>query len=78
LDPGSDVSLERYEKWRRFDATAAAMFMDGIDKAFTNDSAVLKPLRGLALSLAQKITPLRQALARQASADQAHLPSLMR
>lgn len=78
LDPGSDVSLERYEKWRRFDATAAAMFMDGIDKAFTNDSAVLKPLRGLALTLAQKVTPLRQALARQASADQAHLPSLMR
>lgn len=78
LDPGSDVSLERYEKWRRFDATAAAMFMDGIDRAFTNDSNLLKPLRGLALTLAQRVTPLRRALARQASADQDHLPSLMR
>ncbi|MEQ3651556.1 FAD-dependent monooxygenase [Hyphomonas sp.] len=78
LDPGSDVSLERYEKWRRFDATAAAMFMDGIDRAFTNDSNFLKPLRGLALTLAQRVAPLRQALARQASADQEHLPSLMR
>lgn len=78
LDPGSDVSLERYEKWRRFDATAAAMFMDGIDRAFTNDSNFLKPLRGLALTLAQRVPPLRQALARQASADQNHLPSLMR
>lgn len=78
LDPGADVSLERYEKWRRFDATAAAMFMDGIDRAFTNDSNFLKPLRGLALTLAQRVPPLRQALARQASADQNHLPSLMR
>ena len=78
LDPGSDVSLERYEKWRRFDATAAAMFMDGIDRAFTNDSNLLKPLRGLALTLAQRVTPLRRAMARQASADQDHLPSLMR
>ncbi|MDX1292805.1 MAG: FAD-dependent monooxygenase [Hyphomonas sp.] len=78
LDPGSDVSLERYEKWRRFDATAAAMFMDGIDRAFTNDSALLKPLRGLALTAAQRIAPLRRAMARQASADQSHLPSLMR
>ena len=77
-DPGSDVSLERYEKWRRFDATAAAMFMDGIDRAFTNDSNLLKPLRGLALTLAQRVTPLRRAMARQASADQDHLPSLMR
>jgi 2-octaprenyl-6-methoxyphenol hydroxylase len=78
LDPGSDVSLEKYEKWRRFDATAAAMFMDGIDRAFSNDSLALKPLRGLALTLARKVTPLRRAMARQASADQAHLPSLMR
>jgi 2-octaprenyl-6-methoxyphenol hydroxylase len=78
LDPGSDVSLERYEKWRRFDATAAAMFMDGIDRAFANDSNLLKPLRGLALTLAQRVTPLRRAMARQASADQDHLPSLMR
>jgi 2-octaprenyl-6-methoxyphenol hydroxylase len=78
LDPGSDVSLERYEKWRRFDATAAAMFMDGIDRAFSNDSNLLKPLRGLALTVAQRVTPLRRAMARQASADQDHLPSLMR
>ena len=78
LDPGSDVMLERYQEWRRFDMMNVAMFMDGIDRAFSNDSNLLKPLRGLALTAANRIGPLRRAMARQASADQAHLPSLMR
>lgn len=78
LDPGSDTVLARYQEWRRFDSAATAMAMDLIDRAFSNDNALLKGLRGLALTAANRITPLRRALARQASADQAHLPSLMR
>jgi 2-octaprenyl-6-methoxyphenol hydroxylase len=78
LDPGSDTVLAQYQDWRRFDAAATAMGMDLIDRAFSNDNALLKGLRGLALTAANRIIPLRRALARQASADQAHLPSLMR
>ena len=78
LDHGAATALERYQEWRRFDATSAALFMDAVDRAFSNDNAILKPLRGLALTAANKIRPLRRAMARQASADQAHLPSLMR
>jgi 2-octaprenyl-6-methoxyphenol hydroxylase len=78
LDPGSDTVLAQYQEWRRFDSNLTAMTMDLIDRAFSNDSAVLRPLRGLALIAANRIAPLRRALARQASADQAHLPSLMR
>jgi 2-octaprenyl-6-methoxyphenol hydroxylase len=77
LDPGSDTVLARYAEWRRFDASLTAMAMDLIDRAFSNDNAILKPLRGLALMAANRITPLRRAMARQASADQDHLPSLM-
>jgi 2-octaprenyl-6-methoxyphenol hydroxylase len=78
LDPGSDTVLARYQEWRRFDSAATAMAMDLIDRAFSNDNVLLKPLRGLALAAANRIAPLRRALARQASADQDHLPSLMR
>jgi len=78
LDPGSDTVLARYQEWRRFDSALTAMTMDLIDRAFSNDNVLLKPLRGLALMAANRIAPLRRALARQASADQAHLPSLMR
>lgn len=78
LDPGSDTVLARYAAWRRFDASMTAMAMDLIDRAFSNDNMILKPLRSLALIAAGRITPLRRAMARQASADQDHLPSLMR
>lgn len=78
LDPGSETVLARYREWRRFDAAATALFMDVIDRGFSNDNILLKPLRGLALTAANRITPLRRAMARQASADQDNLPSLMR
>lgn len=78
LDPGSDTSLQRYQQWRRFDAASTAMFMDAVDRAFSNDNAILKPLRGLALTAASRIGPIRRAMARQASADQSDLPSMMR
>ena len=78
LDPGSETVLARYREWRRFDSASTALFMDGVDRTFSNDNVMLKPLRALALTAANRIAPIRQALARQASADQDHLPSLMR
>ncbi|MFN4024351.1 MAG: FAD-dependent monooxygenase [Hyphomonas sp.] len=78
LDPGSDTVLARYREWRRFDSAATAMAMDLIDRAFSNDNLLLKPLRALALTAANRIAPVRRALARQASADQESLPALMR
>ncbi len=78
LDPGSEPALGEYSQARRFDGVATALFMDGIDRAFSNRSAVLKPLRGAAMGLAQNFSPLRRLMAAQASADQQHLPSLMR
>jgi 2-octaprenyl-6-methoxyphenol hydroxylase len=78
LAPGSHTVRAQYTEWRRFDAAATAMAVDLIDRVFSNDNAVLKPLRGLALMAANTIAPLRRAMARQASADQDHMPSLMR
>ena len=77
LDIGAAVTLENYEQWRRFDAVSTAMFIDGVERAFSNDSAVLKPLRGLALTAASRIGPLRRVMAREASADAERLPKLM-
>ena len=78
LDPGSSWALERYSRWRHFDANATALAMDTIDRVYSNDNALLKPLRGAALMLADRIGPVRQAFARQASAAQDHLPRLMK
>lgn len=77
LDPGDALALERYQNWRRPDGLATALGMDLIDRVFSNDNALLKPLRGLALAVADRAPPLRTALARQASAAQSYLPRLM-
>ncbi len=78
LDIGSTLVLERYQRWRRFDAAATAMALDGVDRLFSNDSAILKPIRSLGLAAAQRIAPIRKAMTRQASADQPSLPKLFR
>ena len=77
LDFGAITVLENYQTWRRFDANATALALDGVDRLFSNDSAILKPLRGIALIAAQNLRPVRQAMARQASADQTSLPKRM-
>ncbi len=77
LDIGSASVLQRYQQWRRFEANSTALAMDGIDRAFSNDNPVLKPIRGLGLSVANRIAPFRKAMARRASADQMSLPKLL-
>ena len=78
LSVADGAMLERYQQWRRFDGVATALAMDGINKAFSNSNPILTPFKRLALSVGDKLGPLRQALARQASADQPDLPALVR
>lgn len=78
LDPGSASALEQYSRWRHFDSTATSLAMDAIDRVFSNDNMLLKPLRGLALTVADRAPPIRSVLARQASASQTYLPKLMK
>ena len=77
LDIGALNVLEAYQDWRRFDANATALGLDAIDRIFSNDHAVLKPLRAAGLVLADKAGFVRRALARQASAQQDSLPRRM-
>ena len=59
------------------DAASAALALDGVDRLFSNDHMLTKPIRGLGLMLADKITPLRQAIAGVASASGTDVPRLM-
>lgn len=77
LDIGSATVLERYSGARRFDGTGSALALDGIDRLFSNDLEVLKPLRGIGLLAASKIKPLRRFLARKASATEEGVPKSM-
>ncbi|RYD14995.1 MAG: FAD-dependent oxidoreductase [Lysobacteraceae bacterium] len=65
-DRGSDIGaahvLRRYERERRSESTVAAYGLDAIGRAFASDSAPLAQLRGIALSIAGHLGPLKRML----------------
>lgn len=66
-DIGSDLVLERYQGWRRFDATALALGMDGVNRLFGTDNALVSGLRGLGMGVVTAIPALRRGFMRQAA-----------
>lgn len=68
---GSPQMLEAYSSARHFDGVGTALALDAIDRLFSNDSMLTKPIRTLGLLAASKISPLRRFMARKASATEA-------
>lgn len=77
LDWGSPVFLEKYERWRRFDSVGVALAMDAMSRGFGGRNPLLRPMRSMALNLADRLSPLRRWLVGQASANQPDLPKRM-
>jgi len=67
---GSPQMLEAYSQARRFDGAGTALALDAIDRLFSNDSMLTKPVRSLGLLMASKFSPLRRLMARKASATE--------
>lgn len=77
LDIGAANVLEKYTKWRRFDAASLAFGTDALTRLFSNDIAPVRWARGLGLGLVQRFDPARIFSMRQAGADTGDLPRLM-
>jgi 2-octaprenyl-3-methyl-6-methoxy-1,4-benzoquinol hydroxylase/2-octaprenylphenol hydroxylase len=54
--------LRRYERERRSENTLAAHGLDLIERTYSSDSMGIALVRGAALSLAHRVTPLRHLL----------------
>lgn len=67
---GSPQMLDAYSQARRFDGAGTALALDAIDRLFSNDYTMTKPVRTLGMLAASKISPLRRMLARKASATE--------
>ena len=76
-DIGAADVLERYQAWRRFDVTALALGMDGVNKLFSNDNPVLRGVRDLGLGLVNAIPALRRGFMRQAAGLSGDVPKLL-
>lgn len=77
-DIGSLAVLERYQRWRRFDAAQLALATDGLNRLFSNDFAGLRFLRDTGLGLVERLPALKRAFMREAAGDSGTLPRLMR
>lgn len=76
-DVGSPVTLDAYQRWRRFDSTALALGMDTVNRLFSNDNPVLRLGRDLGLGLVNRIPALRRTFIRQAAGLNGNLPRLL-
>lgn len=76
-DIGAADVLERYQRWRRFDSTALALGMDGVNRLFSNDNPILRAGRDLGLGLVNAMPALRRGFMRQAAGLKADVPRLL-
>jgi 2-octaprenyl-6-methoxyphenol hydroxylase len=76
-DIGAIDVLERYQRWRRFDATTLALGMDTVNRLFSNDNPILRAGRDLGLGLVNAVPALRRAFIRQAAGLTGDLPRLL-
>ncbi|MDH3667262.1 MAG: UbiH/UbiF/VisC/COQ6 family ubiquinone biosynthesis hydroxylase [Paracoccaceae bacterium] len=77
-DIGALNVLERYQAWRRFDATTFALGMDTLNRLFSNDNPAVKLARDVGLAAVNRTGPLRRAFMREAAGTAGEVPRLLR
>jgi 2-octaprenyl-6-methoxyphenol hydroxylase len=78
LDPGAAEVLERYQRWRRFDTMAMGLATDGLNRLFSNRSAVLRLARDVGLGLVDRVPNLKRLFIREAAGLVGEVPKLLR
>jgi len=77
LDVGGPQTLERYQRWRRFDTVAMGMATDGLNRLFSNDSHPLRFLRDVGLGLVDRLPIAKRFFIREAAGVTGTTPKLM-
>ena len=77
-DPGSELVLDRYARWRRADRATLAAGADLFARGFSTELAPVRAVRGLALAAAGASAPLRRLFMREAGGLTGERPRLMR
>ncbi len=76
-DIGSELVLERYQEWRRFDTTALAIATDAFNKLFSNDNPILRLGRDIGMGVVNAVPGLRRGFIREAAGLTGDVPRLM-
>ena len=76
-DYGMNEVLLRYSNWRDFDRLTLYSFTHIINKIFSNESVILRALRGLGMGAINNIPAIKKGLMKEASGQGKELPVLM-
>lgn len=77
-DIGAMPTLERYQRWRRFDTVQLAAVTDGLNRLFAADWAPLRALRDIGLGLVDRAPRLKQSFIGEAAGEIGKTPRLLR
>ncbi|GAA0641514.1 UbiH/UbiF/VisC/COQ6 family ubiquinone biosynthesis hydroxylase [Brevundimonas lenta] len=77
-DIGSEIVLDRYARWRRFDNTVLTAGFDGFVRLFSNDAAPVRLARDIGIAAVNRIPALRKAFMHEAGGATGDLPRLLR
>ncbi|MDK9696558.1 MAG: ubiquinone biosynthesis hydroxylase [Siculibacillus sp.] len=78
LDPGRIDVLERYQRWRRFDAVEMGIVTDVLNRLFSNDVGPLRALRDFGLGVVDRIASLKSHFIGEAAGIGGSTPRLLR
>ncbi|MBW8813796.1 MAG: UbiH/UbiF/VisC/COQ6 family ubiquinone biosynthesis hydroxylase [Caulobacterales bacterium] len=77
-DIGSEVVLERYAAWRRFDTVMLSAGMDLFVRLFSNDHPLLRLARGVGMAAVNRVAPARRFFMHEAGGAVGDLPRLLK
>jgi 2-octaprenyl-6-methoxyphenol hydroxylase len=78
IDIGAAATLDRYQRWRRFDTMAMGVATDGLNRLFSNRSDVLRLMRDVSLGMVDRMPSLKQLFMREAAGLVGDMPKLLR
>ncbi len=76
-DFASELVLQRYQEWRRFDTATLAAATDVFNRLFSNDNPVLRLGRDIGMGIVGALPGLRRGFVREAAGLTGDLPKLL-
>ncbi|SLN61267.1 2-octaprenyl-6-methoxyphenol hydroxylase [Falsiruegeria litorea R37] len=76
-DLASQLVLERYQQWRRFDTATLALATDTFNRLFSNDNPLLRLGRDIGMGIVGSLPGLKRGFVREAAGLTGDLPKLM-
>ncbi|NOU05544.1 MAG: ubiquinone biosynthesis protein UbiH [Hyphomicrobiaceae bacterium] len=77
LDIGHGTTLDRYQRWRRFDSLTSTAAFDTLNRLFSQNSNVARSVRGAGLSIIDRAPHLKALIVQEAAGLSGDVPKLL-